>query len=75
MQGIRAMSMLLQVGESEEPLYAKMAVVMRVEDAPKFMAQYQEQLKKYGDNLSPQPTTPCSSRSKSRRPRSAASPA
>ena len=51
MKGIRAMSMLFQVGQNDEPLYAKMGLIMRVDDSRQFMARYEDQLKRYAEFL------------------------
>ncbi len=51
MKGIRSMSMLFQVGQSDEPLYAKMALIMRVDDSRQFMTRYEDQMKQYAEFL------------------------
>ena len=46
MQGLEGMSMLMGVGKPGGSLYDGMVVVMKVDDAKKFMAQYQESFAK-----------------------------
>ncbi|NQU20235.1 MAG: hypothetical protein HQ567_03060 [Candidatus Nealsonbacteria bacterium] len=49
MKGLRSMSMVMGVGEPGTSLYESMAVIMKVDDAKKFMANYEESIRKISE--------------------------
>jgi hypothetical protein len=48
-KGIRSMSMLLGASENDEPLYANMLGIIRVDDAKKFMTDYENYIPQYNE--------------------------
>jgi len=49
MKGMRSMTLVMGVGKPGTSLYENMAVVMKVDDAEKFMANYEESIKKINE--------------------------
>jgi hypothetical protein len=48
-KGLNSMSMVLDVGKGDEPLYANLLSVMRVENAQTFLAGYEQYFKQYNE--------------------------
>jgi hypothetical protein len=48
-QGLRSMSMMLGVGKSDEPLYANLFSIMRVDNAQSFMTAYEKYCQRYNE--------------------------
>jgi len=48
-KGVHSMSMVMGAGTGDEPLYANLLGVLRVENAPSFMAGYDEFIKQYNE--------------------------